>query len=132
EEAARAARRQVEQAARRQREKIPSAGRTKTPAGPPQPLAVGDRVRIESLGRTGQLVELRDRKAVVETGGIRMQIAADDLSVLPPTPETAPAERPRTRPAGGHVRADLDAHPEIDLRGMRVGELSLHLGRALD
>jgi len=33
---------------------------------------------------------------------------------------------------GGYISADLDASSEVDLRGLRVDELELRLGRALD
>ena len=132
-EAARAARRRVEEAARRQRERLPATPK-KTGAAPSrsrEPLRVGGRVRIESMGRTGTVLELRDSKAVVDAGGLRMQLAADDLTMLPFGDQT-PAEKPRTRPAGGRFEADLDARPEIDLRGLRVDELQLRLERGLD
>ncbi|CAA9374402.1 MAG: hypothetical protein AVDCRST_MAG89-4868, partial [uncultured Gemmatimonadetes bacterium] len=35
-------------------------------------LKTGERVRIASLGRTGTVVELRDGKATVEAGGMRL------------------------------------------------------------
>jgi DNA mismatch repair protein MutS2 len=134
EEAAKAARRRVEEAARRQREKTPTApaARTARDAASTEDLRVGARVRIESLGRTGTLLEIRDAKAVVDTGGMRMQLPATDLTMLPAGDQTAVLEKPKPRPSGGRYDADLDASIEIDLRGMRVDELGLRLGRALD
>ncbi len=133
EEAARAARRRVEEAAARQRERIPDPKRS-SPRAPSAPLREGGRVRIESLGRTGTLLELRDGKALVDTGGLRMQLSIADLAMLPDgdqTPEpTAGARRPRG--GGGRHNVTAEAHPEIDLRGLRVDELELRLGRGLD
>ncbi|MQA90976.1 MAG: endonuclease MutS2 [Gemmatimonas sp.] len=130
EEAARAARRRVEEAARKQRERIPEE-RSRVPQSRGD-LEVGARVRIESLGRTGRLLELRDARAVVDAGDLRLQLPADDLTMLPPGDQDLDRAAVRHRPAGGRIEADLDASAEIDLRGLRVDELGLRLGRGLD
>jgi DNA mismatch repair protein MutS2 len=130
-EAARAARRRVEEAARRQRERTPVAPAAGKPAVRREELRVGARVRIESLGRTGTLLEIRDSKALIDAGGVRLHLSTADLTMLPPGDQN-PASAPRGRSAGGRIDADLDARPEIDLRGMRVEDLALQLGRALD
>jgi DNA mismatch repair protein MutS2 len=132
-EAARAARRRVEEAASRQREKQPneSAGRGQKPKrGAAQVLEPGLRVRIESLGRTGTVVEVRDGKALVEAGSIRLSLPRDDLTPLPPGDQDA--QTPRPRPSAGYVNAGSDARPEVDLRGMRPDEVDVVLGRAMD
>ncbi|HEX8695997.1 MAG TPA: endonuclease MutS2 [Longimicrobium sp.] len=134
-EAAKAARRRVEEAARRQKEKAP-AERRQPPGKPAErrpekaaaELAPGLRVRIESLGRTGTVVELRDGKAMVEAGSMRLWLPREDLTVLPPGDQKAE----RQRPAGGWFVHDVDARPEVDLRGMRVDEVETVLGRAID
>lgn len=134
EEAARAARRRVEEAAQRQREKQPSErsvrGGAKPKRGVIQALEPGLRVRIESLGRTGTIVELRDGKALVEAGSIRLSLPRDDLTPLPPGDQEA--QSPRPRPSAGYVHASTDARPEVDLRGMRPDEVDVILGRAMD
>jgi DNA mismatch repair protein MutS2 len=134
-EAARAARRRVEEAARQQRERTPdapAAGRGAARGG--VPLAPGVRVRIESLSTTGKVLEMRDGRVLVETGGLRMQVAAEDLTPLPAGDQQQAPSRPRARVpgGGGYVAAELDASTEVDLRGLRVDELELRLGRALD
>ncbi|HUE95650.1 MAG TPA: Smr/MutS family protein, partial [Longimicrobiaceae bacterium] len=131
-EAARSARQQVEAAARRQRDLAPAVEVEGSPSRDREPLAVGARVRIESLGRTGTLLELRESRALVDAGGMRLQLPADDLSMLPPGDQPAQTDRRRSRPAGGRYEADLEASPEVDLRGLRIDELDLRLGRALD
>jgi DNA mismatch repair protein MutS2 len=132
-EAARAARRRVEEAARRQKERVPE---TAAPGGAPRgggaPVEVGSRVRIESIGATGTVVEVRDGKATVEAGGMRMVLSRDDLSVLPAGDQKAAKVRTRVPSGGGYVSADMEASVEVDLRGLRVDELELRLGRALD
>jgi DNA mismatch repair protein MutS2 len=132
EEAARAARRRVEEAATRQREKQP-AERTGRPAkgrgGARLELEPGLRVRIESLGRTGTVVDVRDGKAMVEAGAMRLLLPREDLTPLSPGDQQSD---PRPRPSAGYVNAGSDARPEVDLRGMRPDEVDVFLGRALD
>lgn len=137
EEAARAARRRVEEAAQAQRERVPTprtdrrGGGGAPPTEPAAGLEPGMRVRIASLGKTGTVVELRDGKAMVETGGLRMLLPRADLSPLPAGDQQPDAQRSR-RPAGGYIDAHMEASSEVDLRGLRVDELELRLGRALD
>lgn len=130
-EAARAARRKVEEAARRQREKTPSRSAPKERKAVPDDLEVGARVRVESLGRTAKLLELRDTKATVDMDGMRMQLSASDLTMLPPGDQASPKQTSK-RSRGAMIDADMDASPEVDLRGLRVEDLGLQLGRALD
>ncbi|MBA2671921.1 MAG: Smr/MutS family protein, partial [Gemmatimonadetes bacterium] len=129
-EAARAARRRVEEAAQRQKEKTteaPARRRAERQAGS-QPLQSGLRVRIATVGTTGSVLEVRDDKVVVETGGLRMTVPRDDLTPLPPGDQNPEKQRKRA----GYVIRDLEASSEVDLRGLRVDELDLRLGRALD
>jgi DNA mismatch repair protein MutS2 len=133
EEVARAARRRVEDAARAQRERVPTA-----PEEAPsqaieanEPLEPGLRVRIRSLGKTGTIVELRDGKAMVEAGGLKMLLPRDDLTPLPVGDQQA-EQRQGRRGGGGYFPDDLEVSSEVDLRGLRVDELELRLGRALD
>jgi DNA mismatch repair protein MutS2 len=132
EEAARGARRRVEEAATRQREKQPAerSGRAAKGRGrAPLTLEPGLRVRIESLGRTGTVVDVRDGKAMVEAGAMRLLLPREDLTPLAPGDQ--PSE-PRPRPSAGYLSAGSDARPEVDLRGMRPEEVDVILGRALD
>jgi DNA mismatch repair protein MutS2 len=132
EEAARGARRRVEEAARRQREKAPAPQRPAPRAPqrrPAPPLAAGERVRVLSLGRTGTVLELREGRATVETGGMRLQLAVSDLEPAPESEEQRPAPR---RASGTRTGFEADARTEVDLRGLRVEEMDLALGRALD
>jgi DNA mismatch repair protein MutS2 len=132
EEAARGARRRVEEAATRQREKQPAerSGRPAKGRGrAPLTLEPGLRVRIESLGRTGTIVDVRDGKAMVEAGAMRLLLPREDLTPLAPGDQ--PSE-PRARPSAGYISAGSDARPEVDLRGMRPEEVDVILGRALD
>ena len=134
EDAARAARRRVEEAAARQRDRAPQRKKRAPARATSEPPRVGARVRIESLGRTGTLLEVRDDRATVDAGGLRMQVPAADLEMLPEgdqAPE-ANAAKPRPRGSRGHHNVAVEARPEIDLRGLRVDELEIRLGRGLD
>jgi DNA mismatch repair protein MutS2 len=71
---------------------------------------------------------------MVEAGALRMRLPVEDLTPLPAGDQaTASAPRQQRVPSGGgYVSADLEASGEVDLRGLRVDELELRLGRALD
>jgi DNA mismatch repair protein MutS2 len=130
-EAARAARRRVEEAAKKQREKAPAERRPRAgaPRRPAAELEPGLRVRIESLGRTGVVLELRDGKAMVEAGAMRMLLPKADLTPLATGDQQAEPRRPS---GGGYYVHSVEARPEVDLRGMRVDEVETTLGRAID
>ncbi|HEX7120015.1 MAG TPA: endonuclease MutS2 [Longimicrobiales bacterium] len=127
-EAARRARRRVEEAARRQAERTPEAGVIGTAGAQAEPPAVGRRVRIAATGATGRVVELRDGRATVETGGLRLQVPVAGLEALP---DEARREQPTPR-ASGWTAPEVQASPEVDLRGLRVEEVEGRLIPALD
>jgi len=136
-EAARAARRQVEEAARRQKARTPEPHARTTSqrksARDPIELAAGLRVRIESLGRTGTVIEVRDGKAMVEAGAMRLLLPREDLVPLPAGDQQVERPRPRGSAVGGSgYGAAADASSEVDLRGMRFDEIDLKLARAID
>jgi DNA mismatch repair protein MutS2 len=120
----------VEEAASRQRERVPKE-RTRSSSPAPRrdevALQAGVRVRIESLGRTGTVIEVRDGKALVEAGSIRILLPHDDLSPLP----AGDQGREKKASSASYVH-NAEAHPEVDLRGMRVEEVGTTLARAVD
>jgi DNA mismatch repair protein MutS2 len=123
-EAARAARHRVEQRARREAQRTPAE-----PAAPGggRDVREGSYVRVTATGVQGVVVELRDDRATVEVGGLRMQVPIAGLVVT-----QAPA---RVKPAlqrNAWVGPDLDVSPEVDLRGMRADEVEARLNPALD
>jgi DNA mismatch repair protein MutS2 len=128
EDVAHEARRRVEGAAREQVLLKPRAAMPE--------LSVGTRVRLPGAGGSkGTVVEVRDRRAIVEVGGLRMELPAVELEPLdPPGPEGGDASSPETdRRRERGWSGDLpDASYEIDLRGLRVDEVELELGRGLD
>ena len=126
EEAATAARRRVEAAARRERRRAPgSPGRS---GGAPD-LAVGDPVRVVATGARGRVRELRAGRALVETGGLKLELPVEDLErASEPEEPRAPA-----RSSGGWIASGGGrARVEVDLRGMRVDEMEHELARAMD
>jgi DNA mismatch repair protein MutS2 len=135
EEAARAARRRVEQAARKQLERTPELAAEIGPAGlgPTRAPELGDRVRIAATGAIGTVVEIRDSRATVETGGVRLQVPLAGLVTLEPEEAEAHARRtPIPGLAAGWSAPEVEARSEIDLRGLRADEAAAEVERAVD
>jgi DNA mismatch repair protein MutS2 len=119
------ARRRVEERARWQAEQTPVPAEANE-AGEAEAIEVGGRVRIAATGAEGIVVELRDGRAMVETGGIRLQVPARGLVALAAGAST---RRPRS---GGWTAPDFEPSMEVDLRGLRAEEVESRLGPALD
>lgn len=173
-DSARQARRRLEGEIRRH-----AAGSTADPAGEQPPgagpeLAEGVRVRIPGGSTRGTVMALREGRAVLDVGGLRVEVPSAGLVPVDPPPagtrangprgstprdsatqrdsaarrdsatqqdastrrETVPRETvpgdtsvPRERGWAGDLP---DPAAEIDLRGLRVDEVALPLGRGLD
>lgn len=129
-EVSRRARRKVEEAARRQREKKPSP---RKPAPAPADLSPGDRVSLAETGARGRVVEIREGRAVVETGGLRMQVPLADLVFRSSHEErSGEARKSKKEEASTWQGPEAEADPEVDLRGYRVDEVGIEVDRALD
>ncbi len=91
-------------------------------------LAPGSRVRIDSLGVTGELVERTgEREAWVVVHGKRIQVPASELSPLPGEIAVRPA------PSGSVSTPSHEMAPaEINLVGLRVEEALPQVDRLLD
>jgi DNA mismatch repair protein MutS2 len=91
-------------------------------------VSIGDFVEVETLGgRIGRVVEIRDNEAVVAVGVMKMAVPRDSLRAT-----RAESAAPEVAVA---VRGDLpEVHvaSEIDLRGMRVGEIDDLVMHAVD
>ena len=132
EDAARTARRRIEELAasegdalaRTEAAPVGAGAQTGTAA----PLAVGDTVEITTFGdRPGRVVAVRDGDAVVAVGAVKMTVpmsAVRRSSRRADTPAAAVALR-------GDI-PDVHAPSEIDLRGMRVDEAESAVMLALD
>ncbi len=125
EEVSHEARRRVEDAVRRHRRHAPRPGKGRGVAD----VSAGDRVRVRATGAKGNVLEVRSDRALVEVGALRLEVPLLDLE--PVTGGASPS--PEQRGAGGW--SGPDAGPvrlEVDLRGLRVDEVEIELGRALD
>lgn len=129
---ARQARQRVEEAIRRQSAVPRSDG---VAAERAHDLEEGSRVRIPGGSTKGTVIELRDDRAVVEVSGLRLEVAAAGLipvdapTVVPRTGKEPSAPTSRERGWGGDLP---EPAAEVDLRGLRVDEVALPLGRGLD
>jgi len=131
EEAAREARKRVEGLAAEQGRALDQIARESLAGGETQEsgeVNVGDVVEVGTLGgRTGKVVEIRDDEAVVAVGVMKLAVPRASLRVS--NNETAAPE------VAVAIRGDLPevhAPSEIDLRGMRVGEIEDIVMHAVD
>lgn len=85
-------------------------------------FSVGDTVRVESLGLTGEIIEMdRDNRAVILAGTMRFQ-ARPHMMTLVRSADVAPAINQSPTRASGAPRMSLvsDAAGDLDVRGSRV------------
>lgn len=132
--AAREARAAVEGAIRESRERRP--GPVETSDSPA--LRPGMRVRLRGTHRTGRVLELRGRRAIIEAEGLRLTAKESDLEPLGPAgPEAVETGEPSRsgsdeRDPGPGIHPEIPVQMEIDLRGLRVDEIESALLPALD
>ena len=136
EDSERAARRRVEEAARRQRERT-AGPRSKGRRDAPRRGAIepGRRVRVVGSGAKGVVQELRDDRVTVEVGALRLQLPLGGVEPIEGEEKREaplPGGKRRGGGGGGWSGPELDPAFEVDLRGRRVEEIDLELGRALD
>jgi DNA mismatch repair protein MutS2 len=91
-------------------------------------ISIGDFVEVETLGgKVGRVVEIRNAEAVVAVGVMKLAVPRSALRVS--TPEAAvPAVTVNIR---GEL-PEVEAPSEIDLRGMRAGEVEDIVMHAVD
>ena len=100
------------------------------------PLQVGDIVRIDAGDTYGQLVELKGKKAVVESNSIRMTIALDRLQKT--RKKAIPVDKTQQRNNRFQSIYDdinekrKEFKPTLDLRGHRAEEALIELQHFLD
>ena len=130
-DAARDARKRIEDLAQEQGkalERIDSEVTEHASSPGSEEVSIGDFVEVETLGgRIGRVVEVRDSEALVAVGALKLAVPRTALRIS--TPEAAaPA-------VSVNVRGDMPevhAASEIDLRGMRVGEVDDIVMHAVD
>jgi DNA mismatch repair protein MutS2 len=123
-EAARVARRRIEETVREQAERMPAEERPAAAAGK---VEVGVAVQVSATGAVGTVVEMRDGRAVVEIGGLRMQVPVAGLVRVKPSDKPKPTVHVRT-----WNESDFEASSEINLIGKRADEALAELTPALD
>ena len=110
-------------------------------SAPPRTWQLGERARGRNGGWEGRIVALErgGRRATLESGGVRVTVALEDLESPEPEPEAA-ASRTSARRSGADgssvSRLQLDrarsVASSLDLRGARVEEAIEALTRYLD
>jgi DNA mismatch repair protein MutS2 len=88
----------------------------------------GATVKIAATGATGRVIEIRDGKALVETGGLRMQVPVTGLEAV----QSQETPKAKTTVRGGWTATEFTASPEVDLRGLRADEVAGQLQPAVD
>ncbi len=92
-----------------------------------QAAAVGDEVKVLSLGQKGFVVEkINEEELQVQIGIMKMKVNRSDLQVID-SPKTSEAKAISTvRGTGAHVK------PELDLRGDRYEDAMLRVEKYID
>ena len=80
-------------------------------------------------GATGTVVEISKDRALVEVSGLRMHVAVSELE---PTGSDAAGRDASPSVPSSEGTHDLEPSTEVDLRGLRVDEVEIELGPALD
>lgn len=131
EETAREARKRVEGLANEQGRELDRIGREE---GSPRTsrhqadVSVGDFVEVDTLGgKVGRVVEVRDDEAVVAVGVMKLALPKNSLRL-----SAAEKAAPEVAVAIRGDLPDVHAPSEIDLRGMRVGEVEDIVMHAVD
>jgi DNA mismatch repair protein MutS2 len=142
--AAKGTRQQIEQAAAEQQagverltaieslveaKRAPRAPEREVPRSTPVPIGEGDTVLVDTLGgRTGRVVTL-----LATRGEARVAVGALTVTVPVGTLTRVGREKPQVIiPTGGGALPDVEASPEVDVRGLRVHEVDDAVMHALD
>jgi DNA mismatch repair protein MutS2 len=90
-------------------------------------VELGATVKVSATGAIGKVVELRDGRALVEIGGLRMQVPVQDLVRVADTEKPRPTVQVRT-----WGESDYFAQSEVNLIGKRADEALAELTPAID
>jgi DNA mismatch repair protein MutS2 len=99
-----------------------------------KPFKVGDAVRMIDTMAAGEIVEIKDRTIIVETGSFRFQVAKDRIERI-----SRSELRKSLKTGQVYTEADplisqrkLNFKPEIDIRGMRGEEAIMQVRDLID
>ena len=97
-------------------------------------FAVGDVVRVESLGLTGEIVELdRDGRAVILSGSMRFQARPHMMTLVKAAVSaTASNQSHQQTPASTRVARVSDVAGDLDVRGSRVHMIESMIPQFID
>ena len=100
----------------------PQGKKKKTAPDSAPKFSVGDSVRVESLGVTGEIVELdRANRAVIMSGNVRFQARPHMMTLVKSAEVTPTSGRSQSYSSGPPRIAHLaDAAGDLDVRGSRV------------
>ncbi|HLP74329.1 MAG TPA: Smr/MutS family protein [Bacteroidales bacterium] len=90
-----------------------------------QPLKAGDAVRMKDTQAAGEIIEIKDKMARIETGSLRFLVSLDKIERISRSElkKSLRSQQPeREEMASSVVPRNLNFYPEIDIRGMRGDE----------
>jgi len=104
------------------------------PEAPEVPLAVGTRVKVRSLGVTGEVMALHGQEAELAVGGKRMRVPRSEVVSMSPRVPVAATHRSSASMGRGETKASPAAglSSEVNLVGLTVDEALPKLDKALD
>lgn len=131
-EAASRARSRVERAVRESRDRRPETSEKERRE--PADVSPGDAVVIRSLDRRATVREVREERAVVEAGQVRLTLPLTDLEPMGQEAEGDGEGRSagRASASGTGPAAGVEPRSEVHLRGLRVDEVERELVPYLD
>ena len=97
-------------------------------------FSIGDTVKVESLGITGQIVEMdRNRRAVILSGSMRFQARPHMMTLVKPaTTASASAQASTHQPTPRRMTRVSDVAGDLDVRGSRVHMIESMIPQFID
>ena len=97
-------------------------------------FAIGDIVRVESLGLTGEIVESdRDGRAVILSGSMRFQVRPHMMTLVKESADAHASEQSTTsQPKPTRMTSVSDAAGDLDVRGSRVHMIESMIPQFID
>ena len=100
------------------------------PSTPPRPPRVGDTVEVIGRGIRGELIELTSERARLRRGGLKFEVPATQVRLVPGTPSDIPRQELSAEPASF---AEEEAVPlEVNVMGRRAEDAVRTIAATLD